>query len=88
METERFCVPELLFSPGDIGIDQAGVAETAWQALQALHKQVFQRSPAFYLPIAYLIVATAVFLLCRAGGYGSRCVHHSADRRKRPSAGI
>ncbi len=47
METERFCVPELLFSPGDIGIDQAGVAETAWQALQALHKQVAQRPPCF-----------------------------------------
>ena len=36
METERFCVPELLFNPGDIGIDQAGVAETASQSLQAL----------------------------------------------------
>jgi actin-related protein 6 len=36
METERFCVPELLFNPGDIGIDQAGVAEVTWQALQAL----------------------------------------------------
>lgn len=40
METERFCVPELLFNPGDIGIDQAGVAETASQSLQALN-QVF-----------------------------------------------
>lgn len=38
METERFCVPELLFNPGDIGIDQAGVAETASQSLQALNQ--------------------------------------------------
>lgn len=37
METERFCVPELLFNPSDIGIDQAGVAETTWQSLQELN---------------------------------------------------
>ena len=40
METERFCVPELLFRPSDIGIDQAGVAEAAWQSLQSLDSQV------------------------------------------------
>jgi actin-related protein 6 len=37
METERFTVPELLFNPSDIEIDQAGVAEATWQSLQALH---------------------------------------------------
>ncbi|KAJ1399596.1 actin-related protein 6 [Ochromonadaceae sp. CCMP2298] len=36
METERFTVPELLFNPSDIEIDQAGVAEATWQSLQAL----------------------------------------------------
>lgn len=36
METERFCVPELLFHPSDIGIDQAGIAEASWQSLQCL----------------------------------------------------
>ena len=36
METERFCVPELLFHPSDIGIDQAGIAEATWQGLQSL----------------------------------------------------
>ncbi len=36
METERFSVPELLFHPSDIGIDQAGIAEAAWQGLQAM----------------------------------------------------
>jgi actin-related protein 6 len=36
METERFSVPELLFNPSDIEIDQAGVAEATWQSLQGL----------------------------------------------------
>lgn len=36
MEIERFCVPELLFRPSDIGISQAGVAETVWQGLKEL----------------------------------------------------
>ena len=38
METERFCVPELLFNPSDIGIKQAGIAEATWQSLQSLPK--------------------------------------------------
>ena len=37
METERFAVPEVLFSPQDIGMAQAGVAEAAAQSLQLLH---------------------------------------------------
>lgn len=36
MENERFSVPEVLFRPSDIGIDQAGVAETAAQSIIAL----------------------------------------------------
>jgi hypothetical protein len=36
METERFCVPELLFNPADIGIDQGGIAETIAQSLKCL----------------------------------------------------
>lgn len=36
MESERFSVPEVLFNPGDIGIDQAGVVEATWQSLQQL----------------------------------------------------
>ena len=36
METERFSVPELLFRPSDVGINQAGMAEATWQALQSL----------------------------------------------------
>ena len=36
MESERFSVPELLFNPSDIGIDQAGIVEATWQSLQQL----------------------------------------------------
>jgi len=36
METERFTVPELLFTPSDVGMDQAGVAEACWDGVQQL----------------------------------------------------
>lgn len=38
MESERFTVPELLFHPSDIGMDQAGVAEATSQSLDLLSK--------------------------------------------------
>ncbi len=38
METERLCVPELLFFPTDIGLNQAGVAEATWQSLRSFDK--------------------------------------------------
>lgn len=36
METERFSVPEVLFNPSDVGINQAGIAEATWHSLQCL----------------------------------------------------
>lgn len=36
METERFTVPELLFHPSDVGIEQAGIAESISQCIQSL----------------------------------------------------
>lgn len=36
MGIERFSVPELLFHPSDIGLGQAGVAESCWQSVQSL----------------------------------------------------
>jgi len=36
METERFSVPELLFNPIDIGLQQAGLPETIQQSLDCL----------------------------------------------------
>jgi actin-related protein 6 len=35
MNHERFMVPEALFHPSDLGIDQAGVHEAVWAAIQA-----------------------------------------------------
>lgn len=40
METERFSVPELLFYPSDIGLQQAGVAETTAQSLNCLSQVI------------------------------------------------
>ena len=37
VNNERFMVPEVLFHPSDIGINQAGVAETIHQAVTACH---------------------------------------------------
>lgn len=44
METERFAVPELLFNPCDIGLNQAGIAEATWQSLSDIQnvRIVFQ----------------------------------------------
>jgi actin-related protein 6 len=36
MESERFSVPEVLFSPSDIGIEQAGIAEISAQSILSL----------------------------------------------------
>jgi len=37
LNNERFMVPEVLFHPSNIGLDQAGVAESVQQALQSVH---------------------------------------------------
>lgn len=39
---ERFTVPELLFTPSDIGMQQDGIAGTVLQSLQALPKGLWQ----------------------------------------------
>ena len=36
METERFAVPEVLFRPSDVGINQAGIAEATMQSFASL----------------------------------------------------
>jgi len=46
LKTERFCVPEVLFSPSDIGINQAGIAEAIVQTIKkcpdVFSEQLFQ----------------------------------------------
>jgi hypothetical protein len=41
MESERFTVPEVLFRPTDIGMNQAGIVEGIGQAIQSLHEVRF-----------------------------------------------
>ena len=40
VNNERFMVPELLFNPGDIGMDEAGLAEATWQAVVECHPNI------------------------------------------------
>lgn len=40
INNERFLVPELLFSPSDIGLNQAGLAETIAASIAAVPEQV------------------------------------------------
>ena len=38
LDIERFSVPEVLFTPSDVGMPQAGIAEATWQSLQELNR--------------------------------------------------
>ncbi len=38
MESERFTVPEVLFRPTDVGMNQAGIIEAVGQSLNCLHE--------------------------------------------------
>lgn len=40
VNNERFMVPEALFHPSDIGMDEAGLAETIFLAVSAVHPQL------------------------------------------------
>ncbi|KAI0566391.1 Actin-related protein [Gracilaria domingensis] len=40
MSNERIAIPEILFNPSDIGLNQAGVAETIFQAVEACPEHV------------------------------------------------
>ena len=35
MNNERFMIPEILFNPSDIGMNQAGIPEAIFQSVQA-----------------------------------------------------
>lgn len=38
MESERFTIPEVLFHPSDIGLNQAGIIEATGQSINCLHE--------------------------------------------------
>ncbi|CAG8656525.1 17479_t:CDS:10, partial [Acaulospora morrowiae] len=41
MNNERFTVPEILFNPSDIGMNQAGIPEVIVEAINATHPEMF-----------------------------------------------
>ena len=41
MNVERFTIPEILFRPSMIGIDQAGIAESIYNAVEELPERMF-----------------------------------------------
>jgi hypothetical protein len=72
MESERFSVPELLFSPAIVGLQQAGIAEAAWQGLRTLHEV---RSMVVYVGQDCLLAANS---WSRAGGSWPSMCKYSA----------
>ncbi|KAH7020833.1 actin family [Microdochium trichocladiopsis] len=36
LRNERFTIPEILFNPSDVGLQQPGIADVVWESLQAL----------------------------------------------------
>jgi len=36
LRNERFTIPEILFNPSDVGLQQPGIADVVWQSLQCL----------------------------------------------------
>ena len=42
LANERFVVPELLFNPRDVGLQQSGIAETVMQSLESLPQPMWQ----------------------------------------------
>lgn len=44
MNNERFTVPEILFNPSDIGMDQAGISEAIVDAISSCDEGTYQRA--------------------------------------------
>jgi actin-related protein len=47
MNVERFTIPEILFRPSIVGIDQAGIAESIYNSVEELPERKIKHS--FYL---------------------------------------
>ena len=45
MNVERFTIPEILFRPSMIGIDQAGIAESIYNSVEALPERKIREQP-------------------------------------------
>lgn len=57
MESERFSIPEVLFRPTDIGMNQAGIVETIGQVVNSLHEVlVFLSSSSLFVVMFSLLL--------------------------------
>lgn len=41
VNVERFSIPEILFQPSIIGIEQAGIAESIWNSVEQIPERLF-----------------------------------------------
>ena len=86
MDTERFAVPELLFQPSDIGINQAGIVEATWQSLQKL-PMVSNKQYLAHMHLENICLHTDshtdmhtninIFFICRTFLYHIRFIFHT-----------
>jgi actin-related protein 6 len=49
MNVERFTIPEILFRPSMIGIDQAGIAESIYNSVEELPERMINKRKYFLL---------------------------------------
>lgn len=64
METERFAVPELLFNPCDIGLNQAGIAEATWQSLSDIQNVRFETFSVLLVSFWIIYLKCILFYNC------------------------
>ncbi len=55
LNNERFCVPELLFNPSDIGIKEMGISEAIVNAVESLSKGEQIKLVDFKLLVSFII---------------------------------
>lgn len=48
MNVERFTIPEILFRPSMIGIDQAGIAESIYNSVEELPERKINKKSFFF----------------------------------------
>ena len=73
MESERFSIPEVLFHPSDIGINQAGIVEATGEAIRCLGEAscvLFNNTPKAWLRSVF------IFVLCRLKASYARKIYY------------
>lgn len=62
MNNERFTVPEILFNPSDIGMDQAGISEAIVDAISSCDEGTDQQHQGFDLTLVDCKLTWRMFL--------------------------